>query len=85
MSCRQSAAADALLLFLTPGLQQYHLLHAVALLALSGAAKGDEHSAVAKCWISGTVLFSGSLYGLACASPAPLLLAVLEGGRERGG
>ena len=71
-------------------LSQYHLLHAVALLALSGATKGDEHSAVAKCWISGTVLFSGSLYGLACTSLASAPVACFwrrprGESRERGG
>ena len=80
-----------LLSFPDPGpATQYHLLHAVALLALSGATKGDEHSAVAKCWISGTVLFSGSLYGLACTSLASAPVACYwrcprGESRERGG
>eukprot|EP00747_Dinoflagellata_sp_TGD_P178581 gnl/TRDRNA2_/TRDRNA2_27765_c0_seq1.p1 gnl/TRDRNA2_/TRDRNA2_27765_c0~~gnl/TRDRNA2_/TRDRNA2_27765_c0_seq1.p1 ORF type:complete len:143 (+),score=24.08 gnl/TRDRNA2_/TRDRNA2_27765_c0_seq1:58-429(+) len=48
---------------------QYHLLHAVALLALSAAARKDEHSMTAKLWSGGIVLFSGSLYGLAVGGP----------------
>ena len=52
----------------------YHLVHAVALLALG--AKGADATgrvpsliaAAAACWISGIVLFSGSLYGLALGS-----------------
>lgn len=52
----------------------YHLVHAAALLALGGLAAGTTSrvgpliAATAACWISGTVLFSGSLYGLAVGS-----------------
>ena len=46
------------------------MLHAVSLLALSAtAAKTDSYSTVAKLWIAGTALFSGSLYGLALNGP----------------
>ena len=60
----------------------YHLIHAVGLLALAGwatQAPGDAAqrparlpaalSAAAVCWIGGSVLFSGSLYGLALGAP----------------
>ena len=53
----------------------YHLLHAVALLALTGG-KADSAgrlppviTAAAGCWMGGIVLFSGSLYGLALGGP----------------
>jgi uncharacterized membrane protein YgdD (TMEM256/DUF423 family) len=39
---------------------QYHLAHAVALLAV--ALAGVEFRRSAWCWLAGTVLFSGSLY-----------------------
>lgn len=41
----------------------YHLIHSVALLAFPG----DKWAS--RCWISGIVLFSGSLYGLALGGP----------------
>jgi uncharacterized membrane protein YgdD (TMEM256/DUF423 family) len=41
----------------------YQLVHAVALLAFSGWAW------VARCWLAGVVLFSGSLYCLALGGP----------------
>ena len=41
----------------------YHLVHAVALVALPGWAW------VGRCWIGGVVLFSGSLYWLAIGGP----------------
>ena len=51
---------------------QYHMLHAVSLLALSGSAAANSGGAVAKLWIAGTVMFSGSLYGLALNGPRML-------------
>lgn len=49
----------------------YHLLHAVALLAL--ASWRDSHAGpsgrVAALWSAGVVLFSGSLYWLALGGP----------------
>ena len=49
---------------------QYHLMHAVSLLALSASSARSESTAtVAKLWIAGTALFSGSLYGLALNGP----------------
>ena len=41
----------------------YHLVHAVALVALPGWAW------VGQCWIAGVLLFSGSLYWLALGGP----------------
>jgi uncharacterized membrane protein YgdD (TMEM256/DUF423 family) len=54
----------------------YHLVHALALLALgiwSGYA-GDSRSRTAAgwCWITGALLFSGSLYVLALGGPRVL-------------
>ena len=44
----------------------YHLLHAVALLAVALAAeKVARPRAVAALWAAGVVIFSGSLYALA--------------------
>ncbi len=48
---------------------QYHMLHAVSLLALSSSAAANSCATVAKLWVAGTVLFSGSLYGLALNGP----------------
>jgi uncharacterized membrane protein YgdD (TMEM256/DUF423 family) len=54
---------------------RYHFIHAIGLLGLAGySAKAAEQlpprlNAVAICWISGTILFSGSLYGLALGAP----------------
>ena len=53
----------------------YHLIHAVALLGLAGWTAGREArlpsliNAAAACWISGMLLFSGSLYGMALGAP----------------
>ena len=53
----------------------YHLVHAVALLGLAGWAAVREArlpsllNAAAACWISGIILFSGSLYGMAVGAP----------------
>lgn len=41
----------------------YHLVHAVALLAVAVAGRGLR--VAAWCWVAGTILFSGSLYLLA--------------------
>jgi uncharacterized membrane protein YgdD (TMEM256/DUF423 family) len=45
---------------------QYHLIHAAALLALSGAADASKRDfgTTAKCWMGGVALFSGSIYGV---------------------
>jgi uncharacterized membrane protein YgdD (TMEM256/DUF423 family) len=44
----------------------YHLLHAVALLAVAlGAERLARPRAVATLWTAGVVVFSGSLYALA--------------------
>jgi len=53
---------------------RYHLLHAVALLVAVWVKQSpDDNSAamawIARTWIAGTVLFSGSLYGLALGGP----------------
>lgn len=55
---------------------RYHLLHAVALLGLAAwrraSASGDGDRLMrwaAGAWCVGTVLFSGSLYGLALGGP----------------
>ncbi|MDP2436642.1 MAG: DUF423 domain-containing protein [archaeon] len=39
----------------------YHLIHSVAMLALSG----PQHRPAAVCFLTGTTLFSGSLYAYA--------------------
>jgi uncharacterized membrane protein YgdD (TMEM256/DUF423 family) len=55
---------------------QFHLVHAVALLALAGWGRGRAASAAtrrvawaARCWTLGVVFFSGSLYFLALGAP----------------
>jgi uncharacterized membrane protein YgdD (TMEM256/DUF423 family) len=53
----------------------YHLIHAVGLLGLAGwnsvaaTRLPAGLSGAAICWIAGTILFSGSLYGLALGAP----------------
>ncbi len=49
----------------------YHLVHAVALLALSGwrDAHAGPSGKVAVLWTAGVLLFSGSLYWLALGGP----------------
>ncbi|WP_438482349.1 DUF423 domain-containing protein [Oleiharenicola lentus] len=48
----------------------YHLIHAVALLALAGvAATWPNARAIAWCWVLGTLFFSGSLYWLSLGGP----------------
>jgi uncharacterized membrane protein YgdD (TMEM256/DUF423 family) len=49
---------------------QYHLIHAVALLALGAwPSTGIQAHWTAGCWTAGVILFSGSLYGLALGGP----------------
>jgi uncharacterized membrane protein YgdD (TMEM256/DUF423 family) len=55
----------------------YHLIHTVALLALTGWRNSAGRlppllAAAAFCWIGGVILFSGSLYGLALGAPRAL-------------
>lgn len=48
----------------------YHLVHAVALLALAGWTVGWPKARwIGRCWIAGIILFSGSLYWLALGGP----------------
>ena len=48
----------------------YHLLHALALLALAGWAGSWPNARwIGLCWSLGVVLFSGSLYWLALGGP----------------
>lgn len=48
----------------------YHLVHALALLALAGWTAGwPKAEWVGRCWIAGIILFSGSLYWLALGGP----------------
>ncbi len=48
----------------------YHLVHAVALLALAGWTAGWPKARwIGWCWIAGVILFSGSLYWLALGGP----------------
>lgn len=46
----------------------YHLIHAVALLALARIG-GRSEGRIATCWVAGVVLFSGSIYWLALGGP----------------
>jgi uncharacterized membrane protein YgdD (TMEM256/DUF423 family) len=54
---------------------RYQLLHAIALLGFAGWVRSPERppgKAAAwtpRLWVAGTVLFSGSLYGLALGGP----------------
>jgi uncharacterized membrane protein YgdD (TMEM256/DUF423 family) len=48
----------------------YHLIHAVALLALAGCGGGWTNARwIGGCWMLGVVLFSGSLYWLSLGGP----------------
>ena len=48
----------------------YHLIHAVALLALANWAGGPINARwIALCWSVGVLLFSGSLYWLSLGGP----------------
>jgi len=55
---------------------RYQLFHALALLGVAGwlrpapgVAAAVRAVRAARCWTVGTILFSGSLYGLACGGP----------------
>lgn len=65
------ARLDADMLAVWSTAVQYHLLHAVALLALAlfGAATGRAITPAALGFTAGILLFSGSLYGLALGGP----------------
>ncbi|MEI6536354.1 MAG: DUF423 domain-containing protein [Verrucomicrobiaceae bacterium] len=41
---------------------QYHLIHSVALLALALAGASRRFVLAGRCWITGIIVFSGSLY-----------------------
>ncbi|MSU47131.1 MAG: DUF423 domain-containing protein [Lacunisphaera sp.] len=59
----------------------YHLVHAVALLALAGwTDRWPKARWIGRCWISGIILFSGSLYWLALGGPKFLGPATPLGG-----
>lgn len=48
----------------------YHLIHAVALLALAALAGGWSNARwIGACWGAGVILFSGSLYWLSLGGP----------------
>ncbi|MSU64645.1 MAG: DUF423 domain-containing protein [Opitutus sp.] len=71
---------------------RYHIFHAMALLAAAAWLRASNTRAdtrmiwAVRCWTLGTVLFSGSLYGLALGGPrwlgpvTPLGGIVLMGG-----
>lgn len=53
---------------------RYHLLHAVALVALAGWARAEPKGGAAagwaaRLWVAGTAVFAGSLYALALGGP----------------
>ena len=52
---------------------QYQILHSVALLSLHAASKqaavSSQYDLAAKLWMSGTLLFSGSIYALSLGGP----------------
>ena len=56
---------------------RYHLMHAIALLALAALIRIAPTAATgrllwaARCWSAGILLFSGSLYWLALLGPTP--------------
>jgi uncharacterized membrane protein YgdD (TMEM256/DUF423 family) len=62
----------------------YHLVHTVALLALSAYCSARDNSRplsrAAWAWTLGVVLFSGSLYALALGGPRPLVFVTPIGG-----
>jgi len=48
----------------------YQFVHAIGLLALGGwTGLGNRAQWIARCWVAGTVLFSGSLYLLSLGGP----------------
>lgn len=52
---------------------QYHLIHAVALLALAAVAGTWPNArAIVWCWMLGVIFFSGSLYWLSLGGPRAL-------------
>lgn len=59
---------------------RYHLLHALAVLALALAAEHRRVALPAGLMTLGTVLFSGSLYALAVGAPRGLGLVTPIGG-----
>lgn len=61
------ARVDASLLAVYQTGVLYHLVHALALLALAlyGRSSGQSVQAVGACFLAGVALFSGSLYALA--------------------
>jgi uncharacterized membrane protein YgdD (TMEM256/DUF423 family) len=59
---------------------RYHLIHAVALLALALGGEGRAVALPAALFTLGVVLFSGSLYALALGAPARLGIVTPFGG-----
>jgi uncharacterized membrane protein YgdD (TMEM256/DUF423 family) len=59
---------------------RYHLIHAVALLALALAGEGRPIALPAALLTAGVLLFSGSLYALALGAPARLGVVTPLGG-----
>ena len=59
---------------------RYHLLHAVAVLALALAGEGRPIALPAGLFALGTLLFSGSLYALALGAPTRLGVITPFGG-----
>jgi uncharacterized membrane protein YgdD (TMEM256/DUF423 family) len=59
---------------------RYHLLHAVALLALALAGEHRPIALPASLFTLGTLLFSGSLYALALGAPSRLGIVTPFGG-----
>jgi uncharacterized membrane protein YgdD (TMEM256/DUF423 family) len=59
---------------------RYHLLHAVALLALALAGEGRKIALPAALFTLGVCLFSGSLYALALGAPRGLGIVTPFGG-----
>ena len=59
---------------------RYHLLHAVALLALALAGEHRPIGVPAALFTLGTLLFSGSLYALALGAPSRLGIVTPFGG-----
>lgn len=55
--------------------EQYHLIHAVAMLALALVSTGRRSARVWHCWLAGVVVFSGSLY-LLCLTGVKWLGAI---------
>lgn len=59
---------------------RYHLIHAVALLALALGGEGRAVALPGALFTVGVVLFSGSLYALALGAPARLGIVTPFGG-----